>query len=169
MLRLDLARLQRGGSIRLRAEVPADDPLWEGSALAFETPLSVSLRAQETASGEIVVRGKVEGVVRAECRRCLDPVRSDVTEELTLVYTPEDLLAAEAGDTRPIPHGTRELDLGEAVREELILAVNPFVVCDEACRGMCPGCGVNLNEQTCDCVVEETDPRWDVLRTLKSE
>jgi len=169
MLRLDLARLERDGSVRLEAEVPSDDPMWNGSDLSFEGPASVDLRAQEAVSGDIVVRGRVEGTLRFECRRCLDPVLVDVDEELTIVYAPENLLAVEDVETRPIPDRARDLDLGAAVREELILALDPFVVCDSACRGLCPKCGVNLNQQTCDCVTGEPDSRWDVLRTPKSE
>jgi uncharacterized protein len=170
MLRLDLARLEREGSVHVRGEVPADDPLWEGTSLGFETPVSVDLRAHLAGSGEIVVRGHVQGVLRAECRRCLDPVRTEVSEDLTLVYTPEDLLAGDELDVRPVPTRARELDLGEAIREELVLEVDPFMECSPGCKGLCPRCGVNWNQQTCDCVDEEPDPRWDVLRrALKNE
>ena len=69
-----------------------------------------------------------------------------------------------------IPARARELDLGEAIREELILDLDPFVLCDPECKGLCPKCGVNRNQQTCECVDEELDPRWDVLRrALKNE
>jgi uncharacterized protein len=170
MLRLDLARLEREGSVHVQAEVPADDPLWGGTALSFEAPVSVDLRAQFAGSGEIVVRGHVRGVLRSECRRCLDPVRTEVNEDVTLVYAPEDLLGGDEVDVRPIPARARELDLGEAIREELMLDVDPFVVCRPDCKGLCPRCGVNWNQQTCDCVGEELDPRWDVLRrALKNE
>jgi uncharacterized protein len=164
MLRLDLARLERNGSVHLRGEVSAEDPLWEGTGLAFEAPLSVDLRAQVAGSGEIVVRGRVEGALRWECRRCLDPVRTEVREDVTLVYAPEDLLSEGETEVRLIPLRANELDLGEAIREELVLRLDPFVVCDPGCRGLCPRCGVNLNHETCDCVREEPDPRWDVLR-----
>ena len=171
MLKLGLARLERERSVRLRAEIPADDPLWVGSGFAFEGPLAVDLRAQEAGSGEIVVRGEVQGVLQQECRRCLEPVRTELKRDLTLVYAPEDLLGEEAGEgeVRLIPHNASELNLGEAVREELILSVEPYVVCNPACRGLCPRCGVDLNQETCDCAREEPDPRWDVLRATKSE
>jgi uncharacterized protein len=96
-------------------------------------------------------------------------VLTELDEELSLVYAPEDLLSGEEGDVRPIPYGARELNIGDAVREELILALDPFVLCDPTCRGLCPRCGVNLNQQTCSCVTEESDPRWDVLRALKNK
>jgi uncharacterized protein len=169
MLRLDLARLEREGSVHIEAEVPADDSLWEGTALPFGAPVSVDLRAHIAGSGEVVVRGRVGVVLRSECRRCLDPVRTEFEEDVTLVYVPEDLLAGDELDVRPIPARARELNLGEAIREELILDVDPFVVCKPDCKGLCPRCGANWNQQTCDCVGVELDPRWDVLRRALKE
>lgn len=171
MLKLDLARLAREGALRVQARVPAEDPLWDESDLAFASPLEVDLRAQEVTSGEVVVRGRVRGVLGQECRRCLDPVRTEIDEEITLVYAPRDLMAQEEEDeeVRLLPPGAQELDLGDAIREELILSLDPYAVCDPECRGLCPRCGVNLNQETCECVSEERDPRWDVLRSIKSE
>ena len=170
MLTLDLARLERERTVRVQANLPADDPLWEGSCLTLEGPLSVDLQAQEATSGDVVVRGSVKGVLRQECRRCLEPVHTVVNQSIALVYSPKDVLADdEDGEVRPISHGTRQLALGEAVREELILTVAPFVECGPECKGLCPRCGVNLNEETCACAPVETDPRWDVLRALKNE
>jgi uncharacterized protein len=57
--------------------------------------------------------------------------------------------------------------MSNAVRGEVILAMNPYAVCDPECKGLCPGCGANLNEGPCDCAVDETDPRWETLRALK--
>ena len=56
--------------------------------------------------------------------------------------------------------------LGPALREELILRVPDYVVCSESCRGLCPSCGVNLNETTCECVPEAESSPWSVLLPL---
>lgn len=170
MLKLDLNRLDREGSARVEGDVAADDPLWEGSGLAFEGPLRVRLRAQVSGSDEVVIRGTLEGVQLRECRRCLDPVEVEVEEEVTLVYAPSDALSDRIDpEIREIPAGTDELDLTEAIREELILGVPSFVVCSPDCKGLCPQCGVKLDEETCTCTTDEADPRWDALRALRNE
>jgi len=88
--------------------------------------------------------------------------------ELTLVFVSdasgED---TDEGDAFVFDPVRGSLDLGDAVREEVTLAMNPYVVCDPACRGLCPRCGANLNEGSCDCAEEEVDPRWEALRALK--
>ena len=68
-----------------------------------------------------------------------------------------------------LPSDGHEVDLAEPIREEVILAAPTYVVCHPNCRGLCARCGADLNETTCECAVEEPDPRWDVLRALKSE
>lgn len=52
--------------------------------------------------------------------------------------------------------------------EECLFINEPFkVLCDESCKGLCPGCGVNLNREACRCTQEETiDPRMAALQQL---
>lgn len=170
MLKLDLNRLEREGSARVEGEISETDPLWEGTGLSFDGPLRVRMQAQATGSGEVVARGTVEAVLSRECRRCLDPVEMAVGQEVTLVFSPSDALAEEGDpEIREIPPGADELDLTEAIREELILELPPFVECSPQCKGLCPQCGVKLDEETCTCTTDEADPRWDALRALKKE
>jgi uncharacterized protein len=58
------------------------------------------------------------------------------------------------------------LDLGGWVRDAVAEMVPVTILCREDCAGLCPTCGANLNEAPCDCVVEETDSRWDALKGL---
>lgn len=170
MLRLDLARLGREGSVLVEAGIPADDPLWGGLEAEFAGPVAVRLKATYAGTGEIVVRGTVEGALRQECRRCLEPVPGSLSEELTMVFVPSDSPGAEDdGDVRIFGANAAELDLGDSIREEVVLAIDPFVVCEPECKGLCPMCGVNRNTETCSCATVESDPRWDALRALKEE
>lgn len=170
MLRLDLARLDREGSVGVEALVPADDPLWNDAGVAFDGPVNVRLRASIAGSGEIVVRGSAEADLRQECRRCLKPVAGRLEQELTLVFLPDDMPGVDdEGEARVFDARAVELDLSEPVREEVILAIDPYVVCDPGCKGLCPQCGTNRNVEDCDCTTDEADPRWDALRALKEE
>ena len=58
-------------------------------------------------------------------------------------------------DDRVLPR--RELDLGELMREQFVLALPMKPLCREACKGLCPQCGTNLNKATCDCA-----PAWKI-------
>lgn len=168
MLRVDLGRLAREGSVLVEARVPADDALWRDTGIEWNGPVDVRLRASYAGSGEVVVRGSVSGELRQECRRCLQPVVSQYRDDVTLVFVSglggED---AEGEDVFLFDPAHGDLDLSNAVREEAILAINPYVVCDPECLGLCPRCGANLNEGACGCTEEEIDPRWEALRALK--
>lgn len=169
MLRVDLGRLGREGSVVVEGSVSADDDLWKDSDLQWAGDVDVRLRASFAGTGEVVARGKVQGTLRQECRRCLRPVETEVGNELTLVFVEDDADVEDDGSAYVFEAAGAELDLMEAVREELVLAVNPYVLCSHDCRGFCPRCGKDLNEGPCDCTEEELDPRWATLRDLKSE
>ncbi len=170
MLRLDLARLDREGSVQVEARVPADDPMWQDVEPGFSGAVDIHLRASTAGSGEIVVRGSVESDLRWECRRCLAPVEERFAPEVTMVFLPSDTPGLhEEDEARVFDARAAELDLSESVREEVILAIDPYVVCDPECKGLCPRCGTNRNVETCDCTTVGADPRWEVLRALKEE
>jgi uncharacterized protein len=171
MLRLDLARLEREGRLEVTAEVPTDSALWEDTGLTFRAPLKVEMVATLAGSGEVVVRGRVRGPLEQQCRRCLRAVPAEVDEDLVLVFASVEELgpSEDDGEIRVLPERATHVELGEAIREEVILAADRFVVCDPECRGLCPRCGADLNTDPCDCTFEEPDPRWDALRALNHD
>lgn len=44
-----------------------------------------------------------------------------------------------------------EIDISQPIREELIVALPTQVVCQKKCKGICPGCGKDLNLEKCNC------------------
>lgn len=169
MLKVDLDRLARERRVRIDEVVPADDPLWDGLGVRFATPVALQLDVQQ-AGTDVVVRGGMQAEAELECRRCLKPVRLELDEELTFVYrSGVASVEAEAEETYPLPARARDVDLSRPVREHVLLAVPQYAICEEACRGLCPRCGTNLNQATCDCSEEEQDPRWAALRRLHEE
>ena len=56
--------------------------------------------------------------------------------------------------------------LEDAVREQVLLALPARTLCQEACKGLCPHCGTDLNQATCDCGTTSGDPRWGALAGL---
>ena len=169
MLRVDLGQLDREGSVAVEASIPAEDGLWDGAGLLWDGDVVVKLQATFAGTGEVVARGTVEGRLRQECRRCLRAVDTPYVQDLTLVFVSDGSEEDGDGGAYGFDADQAELDLGEAVREEVVLAVNPYVVCDPECKGLCSRCGADLNEGPCDCSENEVDPRWEALRDLKSE
>ncbi|NNM06646.1 MAG: DUF177 domain-containing protein, partial [Gemmatimonadetes bacterium] len=118
-----MPRLEREGSLEIRAEIPSDDPKWEGTELRFSTPLSVFGQVQWIPSGEVLARLRLQGFLAQECRRCLEPVRVEVDEELNLFFAPVD--ESEDPDeerVRPLSDSAMDLELADVIREELVLS-----------------------------------------------
>lgn len=166
MLIVDLRRLAREGRVRVQGPLALEDALWEGVEPRPVEPPRVDLEVQK-AGADVVARGSLEGVVELPCRRCLEPVRGRVNEDLTFLYR----ASAQEDDEESyaLPRQAHELDLGPAVREHWLLAAPHFLECSRTCRGLCPRCGMNWNQGECDCAVEEVDDRWGPLLRLKRE
>lgn len=117
-----------------------------------------TLRLSRNSHG-ILVQGVLDTHIVAECARCLTPTLVPVALELEELFSyppsPETIYSVEE---------TGNLDLAPLIREEAILAVPMGVLCRPDCAGLCPECGQNLNEGTCDCAREQIDPRFAILR-----
>jgi uncharacterized protein len=78
----------------------------------------------------------------------------------------EDEEEAE-GEVYPLPARGDEVDLTDAVREQVLLRVPQYVLCREDCRGLCPKCGADLNAAPCDCAPDEPVSPWSALNKIK--
>ena len=120
-----------------------------------------TLRFSRNSQG-ILVQADLEASVAAECSRCLTPTSVPVPIELEELFAyPLDPEMDYSVDDTGI------LDLSPLLREETFLATPMLIVCRPDCAGLCPVCGQNLNEGSCDCEQEDIDPRLEALRTLK--
>ncbi len=134
-------------------------------------PLEGDLRLMR-APRSIFVRGQLGTDVNIECSRCLAEVETPVELELEAEYFPQ--IDISSGAPLPAPDddlaftidGNHELDLSEIVRQSLLLALPMHALCAEACRGLCPDCGANLNQGLCTCEPEPADERLTPLRAL---
>ena len=93
----------------------------------------------------------------------------EVLDTVDLLYEPLDPEEKDelGGEVYPLPDRGDELDLRPALRDELVLRMPEFVVCEEGCRGLCPKCGANRNRAACECVQDEPEGPWDALKTIK--
>jgi DUF177 domain-containing protein len=124
---------------------------------------------------DIRVNGKVFASLEIACARCLEPVVHDVKRDFDLLYRP---LGADAGREELSVTGAEAeigyyqgegLLLDDVVREQVLLAVPLKAVCQPDCKGLCPQCGKNLNEEQCSCARLVEDPRWSALKEIRSK
>jgi uncharacterized protein len=117
---------------------------------------------------------KAHAHVRGACSRCLNPVQSsieiDFQEEFVAVVDPVSgahITATEA-ETNFVIHGDLMLDLGESLRQYALMSSPLKPMCRPDCAGLCPTCGINLNDGACSCTAQP-DERWQTLAALNAE
>jgi len=131
-------------------------------------------RGRGKALEDIRVAGNFSTQLELRCARCLEPVLRNVAGNFDLIYRP---LGADAGmEERSI--GGAEADIAyyqgeglvleDLLREQVLLAVPLKAVCSDACRGLCPHCGKNLNVEACDCR-PVSDERWGALQGIRDK
>jgi uncharacterized protein len=151
MLRVDIRDLHRG-PVRTDGVLQPDDPVLEGLELGLAGPVSVNGQLQAAGEGTYLWRGTVHAVVRGECRRCLTEVLDEVDLEVDAAVFSTDPEAADDPEFYPLPERPTQVDVADAVREELALAIKTeLLLCREDCAGLCPRCGADLNAGPCAC------------------
>ena len=124
---------------------------------------------------DIRVLGDFSTTIEIRCARCVEPVPTKIGGDFDLLYRP---LGVDAGrDERSISEAETEIgyytgdgiQLEDVLREQILLALPVKVVCSEGCRGICAGCGRNLNVESCICEEQPPDPRWAALADIKNK
>ena len=123
-------------------------------------PLEIDVVIEEASDG-VVASGTAKTVWTAPCRRCLGPATSVFSVEFQELYSHH---VDPEGETYPIRHQTIDLEL--VAREAILLDLPLAPLCSEACRGLCPSCGADLNDGPCPCATVPSDPRWAALNVL---
>ena len=119
--------------------------------------------------------GRVQTTLEMKCSRCLEPFMVPVDQEFDLRYQPHTINTGEGereieeDDLTTAFYENDEIDLGQLTHEQFVLSLPMKPLCSDACRGLCPVCGTNLNKSACDCKPVWEDPRLAALRELRSK
>ena len=113
------------------------------------------------------VKTNLSTLAHFTCDRCLEDFDQKLKNSFKLYYSKEAEEELVADDYIVLSENADEIDLTDAVVENLLLAVPMKHLCNEDCLGLCPGCGTNLNINKCSCKKDFIDPRWEKLRSLK--
>jgi uncharacterized protein len=178
-MQFDLRQLGRKGSGTLRDEhvdrtfQPAEFPASIVADEEYRVVAPVHLVMDVHKDGDAYrVTGRVSTRLQLECGRCLEAFEVPVDSPFELRYVPHTENAGEAereveeDDLTTAFYRDESLDLGELMHEQFVLALPMKPLCDQACKGLCPHCGTNLNRGACDCAPTWEDPRLAALKEL---
>lgn len=129
----------------------------------------ILLRVDKT-DGDVMMRGDISATLKFTCGRCLKDFSRDMVAPVDLVYSPAKAGGAEGvkddlaiDDIGTSYYKEDEINVSDIVMEQIRLGIPMKPLCSENCKGLCPKCGADLNETTCKCVVQTTDPRLMAL------
>jgi uncharacterized protein len=136
--------------------------------------LIVENRGHRDQVADIRIRAAYHGPFELLCARCVEPVPTPVRGEFDLIFRPQ-FADAEAGERAITPDETEigyydesGLSLEDVVREQVLLSLPSRTLCKEDCKGLCPRCGQNLNQATCNCTSnpDASATGWSALAGL---
>ncbi len=166
MIQLDVSRIKNfpGEVRRLDMDLQMEPVQSDHGRVSFGGPLRLDASLVNE-GGALKLTGFVEGKARLACGRCLEPFDFPVRAELDEVYYNEAQEGSEHGEEW-IPYRGDRLDVAPEVAKAILSALPMKVLCREECRGLCPKCGINLNQGNCECSVSDIDPRMEILKKL---
>lgn len=116
--------------------------------------------------------GRVGTTLEQTCSRCLEPFRLTIDAPFDIRYLPQTTAAGggdeqvEDDDLSDAFYRDEQIDLKQLMEEQFYLALPMKPLHSDDCKGLCPSCGINLNESTCNCQVRWEDPRLAGLKAL---
>ncbi len=135
MIKISLRDITSKGLV-VNQTIPKEGIGLSDEEIDLHSPITVKANLERV--GDVVnATAHVEADFGFLCARCL--------EEMHAVHAYDYDFHFE------INHGDEYVDLGEEIRQELIMANPTKVLCKPECKGICAGCGVNLNLEQCKC------------------
>lgn len=161
----DLAglNLRSGEGRRLDLDVELGEFRFGEERYASE-PSSVPVRLDisRMTGGGWALRLRFSAALRGPCMRCLEQAAPEIAVDAREVDQPGE------GEELKSPYvDGEELDLRRWAHDAFALALPAQVLCRPDCAGLCPRCGINLNDEPDHAHERERDPRWAKLGELK--
>lgn len=122
----------------------------------------------------ILLGGYARGYVERPCDRCLKISEMYIDGIIEAVYTFEKKYSHKSEELKDLSNEillTGDIiDLEERIIEAIVSSAPDVFVCKPDCKGLCPYCGADLNEEPehkCKEIEEKIDPRFEILRKIK--
>lgn len=162
-MKLDLKRIahEPGAVLPFDYELDLTWLEWNGNK-PITQPVHVEGRVRNMA-GAMLLNVSMDTTLSLECDRCTKAFNRDKSVEYETLLATE--LESDDNDDIVLLDRDCQLELDELLGDVFILDLDTKNLCSEDCKGLCAGCGVNLNEGVCRCK-REVDPRLAKLAQL---
>ena len=135
----------------------------------------VDLQVQAKGKDRYLLSGTLGAVVTSRCDRCGKSITIELNKafQYTLIVGPEPEYGADyqcnEEDFQTYYLKEAAIDPELLLVEQLVLAMPLQRLCSETCQGLCPECGININEDTCQCSGINKNSPFAVLQSLQQK
>lgn len=142
---LDIKKLKRSGkdSSDFFFEYQANNELIDIPSVTFSGDIKINGTVSLTGEHSVYIEGEVDFSLKGECTRCC------ATTEKRFVIGFSESASADDEDGYPVKNDT--VDLTKIVDDLVAMNIPVSFLCKEDCKGLCSGCGTNLNDGDCKC------------------
>jgi uncharacterized protein len=159
---LDLRRIfsEVGSSLSIDDSIDMSD--YEiGGVTPVKEPIAY-VGCIKNSAGVVSLSYDAKVIYTSVCDRCAEPT----TKVLPTMHFEHIIVTEQIGeDEEYIVAEDMQIDLDEIIRCDVALNLPSKFLCKDDCKGICSGCGRNLNKEACVCK-KEIDPRLAVLQQL---
>lgn len=106
----------------------------------------------------------ISGEFTFNCYRCFKKTSINFNSELKKTLTTND-----SENLSEIVLVDDIINIKDVIKEEIIIKLPSQILCTEDCKGICQICGINLNEESCDCKKESINSGFEVLKDFFSD
>lgn len=133
--------------------------------LGIRGTLFVDLEVTNT--GRLMIgQGFINAVVEHTCARCLTAFEEHIVVPFTVEFCSVKNREHYKEEESFIYFDDPEVNIEDVVLENIILYLPLRAVCSSDCKGICAGCGQDLNQNECQCQGPDIDPRWEALKKM---
>ncbi|MDD2494056.1 MAG: DUF177 domain-containing protein [Tissierellia bacterium] len=114
----------------------------------------------------ILLSGTLKYNYSEVCARCLTEFQNEVETKFEAIVVRNNEEDEDESDEIKLVIEDGCVNLDDNIKQLVYLSMPMKSLCKDDCKGICPTCGVNLNEEECKCQNIITDPRLEKLKTL---
>lgn len=137
-----------------------------GSDYNVKDKSEIALTLSNIGMGSVLIEGELQLTLEIPCDRCLQSVNVPLYVTFAHQVAAPDKEETPSEEEEQCFMSGYELDIDALANNEILINMPVKVLCKEECKGICPVCGINLNEGECGCDTFVPDPRMAAIKDI---
>lgn len=129
--------------------------------LVFITPVNF-VGQLVNVNGILNLNGQLKVEYTVKCFRCL----KDISKGIDIKVKENFINGEQNVDGEAYTYQGNSVLIDKVLKDNIILNLPMKQLCRKSCKGLCAKCGIDLNENSCECTYEETNPQMEALKNF---